>query len=555
MEEFSVGYLFVIGLAVFGGMLGAWLFQKLRVPQVLGYIVIGLIIGESGFRLLTNDIILTLNPLNTFALGIIGFLVGGELNIEEFRKYGKQFAAILIGEGVAAFILVGAGSFIFLHVIGAPFVAALAGGIVFGAIASATDPASTVDVLWEYRSKGVLTTSITAIVALDDALAMTLYGLGTGAAQMISGGHASIVHQAMEVGIEIFGALIVGLIGALILNYLLKWFHQSEKSMCFTLGILILVIAVSDAFRMDVIMAAMMMGFVAANLNPVRTKKGFELLRGFSAPIYVVFFVFVGARLGLGKMPVWLWGIVGIYVLGRSIGKFSGAWFGAKLSKSEPVVARYLGLGLFCQGGVAVGLSIMAGSKLDNVSLTGGLSLGDAIIFAVTATTLIVQVIGPPMVKFAATASKEAGRNITEEDVIASLKVENVMEKGIAPIPESMRLEDAIARFSHDDFLTYPVVAKDGHICGMVSLSSMKEVISDHEAWKWLVVQDVMEKCVLTTVPEKGLDKLLINLDDMNVDQIPVVSNNDNTLPLGMVRRAHIRKCVAAELLVRQGKA
>ena len=553
MSDISIGYLFIIGLAVFGGMIGAWAFQKLKVPQVLGYIVIGLIVGESGAEIITNDAIRTLTPLNTFALGIIGFLVGGELDVNEFKKYGKQFAAILLGEGVTAFILVGAATILFLMSIGAPFSAALAGGIVFGAIASATDPASTVDVLWEYRSKGILTTSITAIVALDDALAMTLYGLGTGAAQMISGGEASIAHQALDVGIEIFGALLLGLIGALFLNYLLKWFHQSEKSMGFTLGLLVLVIAIADIFNMDVIMAAMMMGFVAANVNPVRTKKGFELLRGFSAPIYVIFFVFVGARLGLGSMPAWLWGIVGIYVVGRSLGKFSGAWLGAKISKSDKVVSKYLGLGLFCQGGVAIGLSIMAGSKLENVMLLGNLSLGDAIIYAVTATTLIVQVIGPPMVKYAAVASGEAGRNITEEDVIALMDVDKVMESGISPLQESMLLEDAISRFSEDDFLVYPVVNRKGYICGMVSLSSMKEVISDYEAWKWLVVQDVMEDCKLTISPEIKLQDLLVQLDDLNVDQIPVVKSKDELMPVGMVRRSHIRKRVAEELLRRQG--
>ncbi len=552
-NEISLGYLFIIGLAVFGGMLGAWAFQKLKVPQVLGYIVIGLLVGESGARIITNESIHALASLNTFALGIIGFLVGGELDINEFKKYGKQFAAILLGEGLAAFVLVGVASMIFMLVIGAPFAAALAGGIVFGAIASATDPASTVDVLWEYRSKGILTTSITAIVALDDALAMTLYGLGTGAAQMISGGEASISHQAMEVGVEIFGALLVGLIGALLLNYLLKWFHQSEKSMGFTLGLLLLVIAISDMLNMDVIMAAMMMGFVAANVSPIRTKKGFELVRGFSAPIYVIFFVFVGARLGLGSMPLWLWGIVAIYVVGRSLGKFTGAWLGAKISKSEKVVSNYLGFGLFCQGGVAIGLSIMAGSKLDNVMLVGGLSLGNAIIYAVTATTLIVQIIGPSMVKYAATASGEAGRNITEEDVISEMDVSSVMEGGVNPLVESMRLEEAISRFSQDDFLTYPVVGNDGVICGMVSLESMKEVIADHEAWKWLILQDVMEGCNMTTSPSKKVRDLMIELDDMNLDQVPVVESADRLLPVGMVRRAHIRKRIAEELLRRQG--
>ncbi|MBU0709430.1 MAG: sodium:proton exchanger, partial [Candidatus Omnitrophica bacterium] len=40
--------LFLLGLALFGGAVGGRLFQKIRIPQVVGYIVIGIIIGESG---------------------------------------------------------------------------------------------------------------------------------------------------------------------------------------------------------------------------------------------------------------------------------------------------------------------------------------------------------------------------------------------------------------------------------------------------------------------------------------------------------------------------
>ena len=65
--------------------------------------------------------------------------------------------------------------------------AAVAGGVVLGAIASATDPASTIDVLWEYRGKGVVTTALIAVIALDDALAMGLYSIGKSVAGLVVG--------------------------------------------------------------------------------------------------------------------------------------------------------------------------------------------------------------------------------------------------------------------------------------------------------------------------------------------------------------------------------
>ena len=39
--------LVILGIAVFCGMIGALIFQKLKFPQVVGNIIIGLILGES----------------------------------------------------------------------------------------------------------------------------------------------------------------------------------------------------------------------------------------------------------------------------------------------------------------------------------------------------------------------------------------------------------------------------------------------------------------------------------------------------------------------------
>lgn len=553
MPEATKGILFILGLGVFGGMLGAWFFQKLRVPQVIGYIAIGLLIGESGWQFLRIADVEAMQPFNIFALGIIGFLVGGELKLAEFKKYGKQFAAILFGEGVLAFILVGLCSGAIIYALSHNIATALAAGCVFGAIASATDPASTVDVLWEYRCKGVLTTSVTAIVALDDALAMTLYGLGTGAAQMLSGGSGNILHEGLKVAIELACAGILGSLAAFALSFLLRWLHQSEKTMAFALGLLLLVIAISDSAGLDVILSAMVMGFVTANVSPHRSENLFKLVRSFSAPIYVLFFVFVGARLGLGGMPGWLWWLVGGYVVFRSVGKMFGAYIGARITGSEPVVRKYLGMGLFAQGGVAVGLSIMASRHLDNVMVDENFSLGDAIIFGVTATTIIVQIIGPAMVKLAVRKADEVGRNVTDEDVIKTLTVSDVMEAGVAPVFEGESLELVMKRFSQGDYLAYPVINADKNVCGLISLESMKEVITDRETWRWLLAGDVMKQEPLCATPQMSLEELLGLFADHNLEQMPVVESTVSSQPVGMLRRGFINKRIAEEVVHRQG--
>ena len=555
LERFNLGILFILGISVFGGMLGAWFFQKLRIPQVVGYIAIGFILGESGLQVVSHQDMVVLGKFNLFALGIIGFLVGGELRIDTFRKYAKQFIAILLCEGIGAFLLVGISSTFVIYAITKNIPISLASGIVFGAIASATDPASTIDVLWEYRARGVLTTSITAIVALDDALAMTLYGLGTSVAQMLTSSSGSILHEIVNISIELGGAVALGFCFALLLRFLLRWLYQPEKSLALAIGLILLLISISASAGMDVILASMTLGFALVNMVPRGSRDLFKVIRGFSAPIYVLFFVLIGARLAVSRMPVWLWGIVGVYVVGRSLGKMAGAWIGARYTDSEPVVRRYLGLGLFAQGGVAVGLSITASQHFVGISISENLSLGDVIIFGITATTLIVQIAGPSMVKLSIKLAGEVGRNITEDDVIDSWSVADVMDKHVFPVTEDMPLTKAIRIFTENEYQVYPVVDRNDCLIGTISLSGLQTLLADQESWLWLIVSDVLEPLEKKVSPSMPLRNILNHMLKYKIDQIPVVDETDKIHPVGMLDISHINKRVRKQLLNRQQPA
>ncbi|MFC1541478.1 cation:proton antiporter [Candidatus Latescibacterota bacterium] len=552
MEGINLGILFILGVVVFGGILGAWLFQKLHIPQVVGYIAIGLLLGESGLNIVTQQDVISLGTINLFALGIIGFLVGGELKIKTFRKYAKQFIAILLCEGIGAFLLVGTMTSLILYAVSGNIMISLASGIVFGAIASATDPASTIDVLWEYRAKGILTTTITAIVALDDALAMTLYGLGTGMAQILTSATGSILYELGKVSIELIGAVILGFLSGLLLRFLMRWIFQPEKSLTLAIGILLLLLSISVYTGIDVILAAMSLGFTLVNLAPRVSKDLFKVIRLFSSPIYVLFFVLIGARLAITRMPLWLWGVAAVYVIGRSLGKSSGAWFGATLTGSDTAVRRYLGLGLTAQGGVAVGLSITASQHLSGISVSESLSLGDVIIYGITATTLIAQIAGPSLVKLSVKLAGETGRNVTEDDVIDSWAVENVMDTKVFNIPEDMKLTEVVRIFTENESLFYPVVDKSGVLIGTLSLSGLKSLLADQESWKWLIVSDVLEPVEEKVTPSIPLRKILNRMRKLKIDQIPVVDENNNETPIGVLDVSKINKHVENRLITLQ---
>jgi len=545
-----MGLLTIIGLCVLGGVLGAWGFQKLRIPQVVGYIVIGVLIGESGFRLVQQADILALRPFNLFALGLIGFLVGGELHGSIFRKYGKQFTAILMGEGLAAFLLVGGTTGLIVHAVSHNWQLALAAGMIFGAIASATDPASTIDVLWEYRTAGVLTTAIVAIVALDDALAMTLYALGTSTAQMLTSGGADFKGEILKVAVELFGSVLLGASAGFGLNLILRFLPKKQR-LGLALGVILLTISAAVVLKMDVILATMSIGILLTNIAPRRSKELFEIIRTFSAPIYILFFVLVGARLGIRNMPGWIWILVGTYVAMRSLGKWAGSFWGGRLSKAEAPVCRYMGLSLFAQGGVAVGLSIVASQHLQHIQITAGMSMGDMIIFTVTATTLVVQLIGPPCAKLAVRLAGEIDRNITEEDVVADLTVADVINPEVKAIPEDLPLSVVLRLFTDSDALVFPVTSSDDKIVGVLTFESLKVLLGDSDNWQWLVASDIMEAVDEKTTLQAGLPDVLEDMNRMQLEALPVITDGESGQAAGVLDLRFARRRIREELIRR----
>jgi Kef-type K+ transport system membrane component KefB/CBS domain-containing protein len=551
MGSLHLGVLFILGIGVFGGILGGLFFQKLNVPQVIGYIVIGLVIGRSGFRVIDAGTIETFRVFNSFALGIIGFLVGGELFWGTIRRYGRQFSGILLGEGTLAFGMVTAFTSVMLYLLTGKPVQSLAVGLVFGAVSAATDPASTLDVLWEYRGAGVLTTTIVAIVALDDALAMTLYGIGSGISHILMGGGSSLGSELFRVAREIFGAILLGAGGGFILNLVLRYNAAKDRIAAFAIAVALIVISSAQMMRLDIIFASMSMGLVVRNLAPHRSRNLFDLVRNFAVPIYVFFFVLVGARLEISSMPWWMWATAGLYCLGRNGGKIAGAWIGGRLTGAEPAVRRYTGLGLFAQGGVTIGLAIIASQHLSGLYIMEGVALGDTVVFVITATTLILQLSGPPMVKLVLRLSGEAGRNVTREDMINRFTVGQRMSTDVTAIRDHDPVRAVVDVFSSHEHLLYPVVNAENRFLGVITFENLKNVLTDRDVWEWMVAKDLAEDPREVLRSDTSLEDALALMEQVGVEQLPVL--DDKARPVGILDTREVIRSIDREILAMKG--
>ena len=547
--------LLIIGFAIFAGGLGAKLFQKMRIPQVVGYIIIGVILGRSGLEFIGEDAIKSLNFFNYFALGVIGFMIGGELKLEVFKKFGKQFMIILFAEGMAAFFAVSILTFfVSWHFMGyepdgVARAAALA--LLLGSISAATAPAATVDVLWEYKTRGPLTTTVFAIVALDDGLGLLLYGVASSIAKNLVGGTGGGLWQSLATSAwDIFGALFLGLIGGVILNWVLRYSRDHDKSLVFILGSLITLIGIALVSKVDTILSAMMLGACLVNFAPRRSEESFKMVERFSPPIYVLFFVIVGARLSIGAMHGWMWALAIAFVLGRSGGKILGAYMGSRWAKAAEGVRKYLGLCLFSQAGVAIGLAILTSTRFAG-------EIGDHVILIVTATTFIVQIIGPPCVKIAVSKAGEVGKNITREDLMKTYTVADVMEKKVVTFKESDTFGQIIQALGETDSNTYPVISEDKKLLGVITIDDLKNPLGSHGLTNLLVAYDLMKPVTEKTELHTQLSEAMTTMQELHLEYLPVVSDHPEGQPgdmifKGLLEARKVDRKLSREIIRRQ---
>lgn len=532
----NLGLLFIIGIAVFSGVVGARLFQRLRIPQVVGYIIVGVLLGQTGFGIVSADDLRSLESFNYFALGVIGFLVGCELKFDIFRRSGKQYLSILFCEGAASFAFVTIAVMVVLFFVTGSLGLSLAGGMIFGAIATATDPASTMNVLWEFRCKGPLTTGLTAVMVMDNALAIVLYGFGAGLAGVIAGGYDALGVELERMLLTLGGAVLLGFISGQGLRWFLRWFPEPEKNLALALGIILLMISLAVYFQINVIFTSMVLGATLINTASRRSQPLINLMKGFSTPIYALFFVLVGAAVTFSNIPWWLWLLVALYVAGRSVGKFYGSRWGAVLSKSPPVVQKYLGMGLMSQGGMAIGLSIMAAQNLPHILIGRDLSLAGIIVFSVTTTTFIVQLGGPVLARVAVKKAGEIGRNITEADIAKELKVRDVMRAENLAFYNTHPLSLVMPQVLQSQSMIFPVVDGEGKLQGQVSIKDLKKVMLDQDAWNWLLVEDVTRslKDIYTVTEDMPLDEALHLLEAFHLNHA-IVTDDNKDKPVGIL--------------------
>ena len=419
--DFSIFAYVAILLLV--ALLSTRLVRILKLPNVTGYIVTGIIMGPFVFGLIFNNFtydgikegiiyqhVNTINWVSTVALGFIAFSIGTSFKKATIKALGKRVLIITALEALGATLLVLIVllvlHFIFPDYISIELVLTLA------AIASATAPAATLMVIKQYQARGPLVDTLLPVVALDDAAALILFAIFFQLANTFASGvPLSIYTVLLKPLIEIAISLVSGLVIGLFISFMNRFFKSRNNRLIWcifsvfaALGIYMLFKSpvFNGGFELSSLLICMMAGAIYTNFVS-DSNRTLDVMDRFTSPIYMMFFVISGASLDLSiffngdGLVVVL--IAVTYIIFRVIGKWSGAYVGASITRCEPQVKKYLGFALVPQAGVAIGLSTTAYKLFSNNPETA--KTGALILAIVLTSTLIYELVGPMAAKFA----------------------------------------------------------------------------------------------------------------------------------------------------------
>ena len=395
----------IIGIAVFLGILGGRFFDKIGIPEVVGIVLIGVVLGESFLGILDVERLDHYKPLIDLALAFFGFFIGAELKFEELRKLGLIILSILSFEVIFTFSIVATGIYLFT---GEPLLA-----ILFGTLAISTAPAATADVIWEYGAAGELTTTILALVGFDDIATVFVYSI-TSTYVVASLEHVQLsIFDALGYFMNNIGlAILIGTLFGAIMTLFIRILHKKKDVFVMAMGIVILTSGIAEIFEASEIISTMIVGILFANFYR-GSDSAIDAIRELSAPIFTVFFVLIGARMNIYLIPIL--GLTGATYLGLSmLGKTSGSTFGAWLAKAGDNIKKNIGISLYSQAGIALGLATHLYFSLKELGPLG-IEYGTKIVNTLISATLILLIIGPIMVKLALRRAGEIGRIKREE--------------------------------------------------------------------------------------------------------------------------------------------
>jgi len=535
---YSFGLLLIAALVA--GQVALWL----RLPRVTAYLLIGLLLGPHVVGVVPSEHLKRFHPLLDMAIALVLFNMGCHFSFSYFRKVFRGALRLSAGELTATMLLVTVG----MLCVGQSWQLA----VLFGVLALATAPATTVLVLKENESEGPVTEYSLTLVVFNNLVAIVTFEAVLVGIFFLSDAAPTAAHeQLVRLALDLFISVALGIGGGLIISYACGLLSQNRW--------LVLLVAIATALlglcevlgELPYLLAFLAMGATVANASDRADEVRTELDR-VTGLLCVVFFVTHGAELEVGAL--WAAQFVGVvYIVTRSAGKYLGIHIAAG-KKGKRQVRNWLGAALLSQAGAALALATIAEDRMPGA--------GEQLKRIIVGTVVFFELIGPLLIRQAVLSSGEVPldkairhqattpwlelRNMCNRLMLAfgfdpwhsrspeELTVGDIMRKNFDSIEAAATFDELVSVLEHSHDNIFPVIGPDGDLAGVIRYRDLRKAVFDPNLGRLVRAIDLAQTTVPMLLPKAPLTtawRLVRNSPD---DLIPVVSEGEL---VGMVAR------------------
>lgn len=378
----------LLGLVLLVGLTAESLGRRTPLPRVTLLIIAGVAFGPSLLGWLVPAGTEWFTVVSQVALTMVGFLLGGHLTRRNLKRHGADVLVLSFAVVAVTAALVFAAAWLLSDDLGL--------SLLLGALATATAPAATTDVVRESGAEGPFTETLLGVVAVDDVWGVLTFSLLMAGVAMLDGGEgmAVLTHGAWEIG----GALGLGVVLGVPAAFATGRVSPGDPTLAEALGLVFLCLGAARWLEVSFLLAAVAMGAVVANLASHHNRP-FHAIENIQWPFMLVFFLLAGAALELEALPAVGW-LGAAYVVARVAGRMLGASAGARWRAMGAGTGPWLGVALLPQAGIAVGMALVAAQRFPERA--------DVLLSVVLASTVVFEIAGPPMTRMALRWAKEA---------------------------------------------------------------------------------------------------------------------------------------------------
>ncbi|WP_157810315.1 cation:proton antiporter [Vibrio sp. HA2012] len=368
--------LLILGVLFLIGWTAHIISSKAHIPRVTILLCIGILSGPSGLNLIPEEFSQYFSTVSHLALAMVGFLLGESFFGRDIISERWQILFISLGVSLVPAISV----FIAVFFVSSDITLAL----VLAGIATATDPAATIDVIREFKAKGPVSKILKSVVAVDDAWGIIIFSLLLVIASNLNGGQHSIsymIHGAWEIA----GALAIGIAVGIPMSHIIGRNRPGEPTVVEAMGFVFICGGSALYLQVSYLLACMALGATVSRMAK-HVERPFYDIETASDPFLVIFFILSGISMDFSSLGS-LGYITSAYIVARTLGKLFGAQLFSRLAKSPPNVVQHLGGCLLPQAGVAIGMGLLVSERFPG--------LGRLVLTIAVTTTVLFELFGP----------------------------------------------------------------------------------------------------------------------------------------------------------------